>query len=124
MKSIIAAGFLLGAAHGTVAAAGPYANIESNSFWTGNSYESSVTEVHAGYEFEAGEDVGIYVQAGPAFVAVDGEETETEYSGKVGIVADVTDKLELYGEVAVLTEDQDFSEDLNIGLKAGATYRF
>lgn len=124
MKSIIAAGLLLGATHSTAAFAGPYANVENNTLWTGNSYEASVTEVHVGYEFEAGEDVGIYIQAGPAFVAVDGESTQTEYSGKVGIVGDVTEKFELYGELAILTEDQDFSDKLNFGLKAGATYRF
>ena len=46
--------------------------------------DAAVTEVHAGYEFQAGEDVAIYVQGGPAFVSIDGEETETEISGKVG----------------------------------------
>ena len=125
MKSIIASGLLLGMAHGTVAVAGPYANVENNAAWIGSDFEMAVTEVHAGYEFQAGEDVAIYVQAGPAFIAVDGEETETEISGKVGLVADVSDNLELYGEVMFITDEQEFdTEDLALGTKVGVTYRF
>ena len=48
MKSIIAAGLLLGCAHGAVAA--PYANVESNTSWYGNDYLGSVIEAHGGYE--------------------------------------------------------------------------
>ena len=55
MKSIIASGLLLGMAHGTVAVAGPYANIESNTTYFGEDYLGSVTETHAGYEGELGE---------------------------------------------------------------------
>tara|TARA_B100000073_G_scaffold154165_1_gene127330 strand:+ start:899 stop:1261 length:363 start_codon:yes stop_codon:yes gene_type:complete len=120
MKSIIAAGLLLGAAHGTVASAGTYANVENNALWTGGDYDAAVTEVHAGYEF----DNGIYVQGGPAFVSVDGEDLETEYSGKVGITSEVSDNVEVYGEVAFITDGQSFDEDLNIGTKVGLTYRF
>lgn len=124
MKSIIAAGLLLGAAHGSVAVAGPYANVETNVGIFDGSYAGAVTEVHAGYEFAAGEDASIYVQAGPAFVAVDGEPTETEVSAKVGITGDVTENFELYGELTALTTDFELSDDLAIGIKAGATYRF
>ena len=84
-----------------------------------------MTEVHAGYEFAAGEDVAIYVQGGPAFVAIDGEDGETEISGKVGIVADVSESLEVYGEVGFITEDREFdTEDLALSTKVGVTYRF
>ena len=124
MKSIIAAGLLLGAAHGTAAVAGPYANVETNAAFFGSDYQAAVTEVHAGYEFAAGDDATIYIQAGPAFVAVEGASTDTELSTKIGITGDVTDKLELYGEISTLTSDLEITEDLAIGLKAGATYRF
>ena len=121
MKSIINAGLLLGAAHGSVVSAGPYANIENNAAWTGGEYSAAVTEVQVGYEF----DNGIYLQGGPAFVSVDGEELETEYSGKLGIVADVSENLDIYGEVAFITADQSFdSDELNLGTKLGVTYRF
>ena len=118
MKSIIAAGALL--AISSPAYAGTYANIENNAAWQGGDYSAAVTEVHAGYEF----DNGIYVQGGPAFVSVDGEDVETEYSGKVGASVDVSESLEFYGEVSFITSGQTFDDDLNVGTKAGLTYRF
>ena len=120
MKSIIAAGLLLGAAHGTIASAGTYVNVENNAAWQ-DGFETAVTETHVGYEFEN----GIYVQAGPAFVSVDGEEGATEISGKAGVSADISEQLEIYGEVAFITEDQSFdSEEVNFATKVGVTYRF
>ena len=119
MKSIIVAGALL-ALPSSAMAGGAYGNVENNALWTGGDYDAAVTEVHAGYEF----DNGIYVQAGPAFVSVDGEDLETEYSGKVGASVDVSEHLEVYGEVAFITDGQSFDEDLNLGTKVGVTYRF
>ena len=120
MKTILAAGALL-AISSPAYAGGAYGNVENNALWTGGEYDAAVTEVHAGYEF----DNGIYVQAGPAFVSVDGEDLETEYSGKVGVVADVSENVEVYGEVAFITEDQSFdTSELNVGTKLGLTYRF
>ena len=105
--------------------AGPYANVENNAGWVGNEFEGAVTEAHIGYEFEASENVSLYVQAGPAFISIEDEELETEVSGKFGVVADVSESFELYGEVAFLTEDQAFDVDtLALGTKVGATYRF
>jgi len=124
MKSIIAAGVLVGSVSAP-AFAGPYANVENNAAWIGSDFEIGVTEVHAGYEFEAGEDVAIYVQGGPAFISIEDEDLETEISGKIGIVADVSENFEVYGEVAFITEDQEFDTDtLSLGTKVGATYRF
>ena len=122
MKSIIAAGLLLGAS--APAFAGPYANIEANAGWTGNSHEATVTEVHAGYEFEPSENTTIYVQAGPAFVSVDDEDLETEISGKAGVSVEVTERTEIYGEVAFITNDQSFENDVDLAVKVGGTYRF
>ena len=123
MKSIIAVAAL--SALSAPAFAGPYANVENNAGWVGNDFEGAVTEVHAGYEFEAGEDAIIYVQAGPAFVSIEDEDLSTEVSGKLGIVADVSENFEVYGEVAFITADQEFDVDtLSLGTKVGATYRF
>ena len=103
------------------AIAGPYGNIENNAGWTGNDFSSSVTEVHAGYEFEN----GIYLQGGPAFVSPRDESGSLEYSGKVGFGRDLSEKVNVYGEVGFITEDQDFDFDkLNIGTKVGLTYSF
>ena len=122
MKSIIAAGVLLGAS--APAFAGPYANVEANAAWTGNDHESTVTEVHAGWEFDPSENTTIYVQGGPAFVSVDGEDLETEISGKAGVSVDITDNTEVYGEIAFITDDRDFNNDLDLAVKIGGTYRF
>ena len=123
MKSIIAVAAL--SALTAPAFAGPYSNIENKAGCVGNDFTAPVTEVHAGYEFEASENVSLYVQAGPAFISIEDEELETEVSGKFGIVADVSESFELYGEVAFLTEDQAFDVDtLALGTKVGATYRF
>ena len=121
MKSIIASGLLLGMAHGTAAIAGPYANIENNAGWTGNNFNSSVTEVHGGYAF----DNGFYIQGGPAFISIDGQEGSREYSGKVGYSTELTEDLSVYGEVGAITVDQEFEfDELNIGTKVGLTYNF
>lgn len=123
MKSIIAVAAL--SALSAPAFAGPYANVENNADWVGNDFVVGVTEVHAGYEFDAGENVSLYVQAGPAFISIEDEDLETEVSGKFGVIADVSESFELYGEVAFITEDQEFDVDtLSLGTKVGATYRF
>ena len=123
MKTIIAVAAL--SALSVPAFAGPYANVENNAGWVGNDFEGAVTEVHAGYEFEAGENATIYVQAGPAFISIEDEDLETEVSGKLGVVADVSENFEVYGEVAFITADQEFDVDtLSLGTKVGATFRF
>lgn len=103
------------------AMAGPYVNVESNSGFVGSDYSASVTDLHVGYEDGIGESGSYYVQAGPAIVAVDGVDTETEFSGKIGVGVDVSDNVNIYGEVAFLT---DGDEDNNYGTKVGVKYSF
>ena len=118
MKSIIAAGILL--ASGSAAIAGPYVNLESNSGRIGNEYTGTLIELHKGYEGQIGDsDAGYYVQAGPAFTLPNGEDAETNLSGKAGVVYDVTENVELYKEVYFIT-----GADTQWNVKAGATYRF
>ena len=106
------------------AIAGPYVNAETNVGYTGNDFNGSVTDLHIGYEAPLGENAGYYVQAGPAIVAVNGEENETEISGKAGLGIDVSDAVNIYGEVSFLTEEQDLSDNLGVGVKAGVKYSF
>jgi len=122
MKSIVIAGLLLGAAHGSAVSAGPYANVESNSGFVGSEYQATVTDVHVGFEGSAGDSAGYYVQLGPSIVAVDGEDTTTELSGKTGIGIDVTESVNIYGEIAFTTVDG--SDDNNYGTKVGLKYNF
>ena len=55
-------------------------------------------------------------------VAVDGVETETEFSGKAGIGLPVSDAIGVYGEVSFLTAEDD--DDFGLGGKLGVKYNF
>ena len=103
-KSVFAAAAALFASAGA-ALAGPYVNVETNAGWVGDDYTAATTDLHVGFEGEAGA-ASYYVQAGPAIVAVDGEETDTQFSGKAGVGVPVTDALGVYGELSFLTADR------------------
>ena len=122
IKSVFAATAVLFTSAGA-ALAGPYVNVETNAGWAGDDYSGAVTDLHVGYEGALGESAGWYIQGGPALVSVDGEETETEISGKVGASVAITERLGAYGELSMLTADQDF-DDLNVGAKAGVKFSF
>ncbi len=121
IKSIAAAAAVTAMGAGS-AFAGPYVNIETNAGYTGNDYNAATTDLHVGYEGAMGEDAGYYIQAGPAIVAVDGEATTTEFSGKAGVGVDVAENVNVYGEVSFITIDD--SDDNGYGLKAGIKYTF
>ena len=121
IKSVFAATAALSMSAGA-AFAGPYVNIETNAGYTGNDYNAATTDFHVGYEGAMGEDAGYYLQAGPAIVSVDGEDTTTEFSGKAGVGVDIAENVNVYGEVSFLTIDD--SDDNNYGLKAGVKYTF
>ena len=97
--------------------AGPYVNVESNASYTGSDYKSRTTDFHIGYE--GGNDTfDYYVQGGPAVVAADGTDSDTQLSGKVGANVAATERLDFYGEVSVLTaEDTDNDWSTKIGTK-------
>ena len=118
-KSVFAATAALSVSAGA-ALAGPYVNIENNTGFTGSDYDGTVTETHVGYESGLGDSASWYIQAGPAFVAADGQDLETEISGKTGIGVDVTENIEVYGEISFITDE----DDNGYGTKIGATYRF
>jgi hypothetical protein len=119
-KSVFAATAALSMSAGA-ALAGPYVNIETNAGWVGDDYTAATTDLHVGFEGEAGA-ASYYVQAGPAIVAVDGEDTDTQFSGKAGIGVPVSDAIGVYGEMSFLTaEDED---DFGLGGKLGVKYNF
>jgi hypothetical protein len=103
------------------ALAGPYVNVEANAGWTGDDYTGATTDIHVGYEGEAG-SASYYVQAGPAVVSVDGEESDTQFSGKAGLGLPVSDAIGVYGEVSFLTAEDD--DDFGVGGKLGLKYNF
>ena len=108
----------------SAAVAGPYVNVETNAGWVGDDYTAATTDIHVGYEGDLGESAAWYVQGGPALVSVDGEETETEISGKAGLGVDVTESVNIYGEVSFLTDGGSFEDDLGVGAKAGVKWTF
>ena len=119
-KSVFAASAALFASAGA-ALAGPYVNVETNAGWVGDDYTSATTDLHVGFEGEAGA-ASYYIQAGPAIVAVDGEETDTQFSGKAGVGVPVSDALGVYGELSFLTAEDD--DDFGLGGKLGVKYNF
>ena len=120
-KTTIAAAAAAVAFAPAAALAGPYVNVEANAGWTGDDYTSTTTDIHVGYEGEIG-TASYYVQAGPAVVAVDGVDTETEFSGKAGIGAPIGEALGVYGEVSFATGIDD--ADTGYGGKLGLKYNF
>ena len=102
------------------AMAGVYVNVESNASYTGNDYTSRTTDLHVGYEGEVGQ-LGYYVQGGPALVNGDAVDGSSEFSGKLGGSVAASEKLDVYGEVSFITDDDD---DNAYGTKIGAKYKF
>ena len=106
------------------ALAGPYVNVETNAGWAGDDYVGATTDIHVGVEGQVGA-ASVYVQGGPAIVAIDGEENETRISGKVGVGIPVTDALGVYAELSAITATDEFEmDDLSVGGKLGVKYNF
>ena len=125
-KTTIAAAAAAIALAPAAALAGPYVNVETNASWAGDDYQSATTDFHVGYEGPIGDgSAAWYVQGGPSIVAVDGEENETRYSGKVGASVALSSSVGVYGELSALTADDSLDlDDLGVGGKLGVKYNF
>ena len=102
------------------AMAGVYVNVESNASYTGTDYTSRTTDFHVGYAGDVG-DLGYYIQAGPAITGADGVDGDNELSGKLGASVAASEKLDVYGEVSFITDED---ADNAYGTKIGAKYNF
>ena len=122
-KSVFAATAALSMSAGA-AFAGPYVNVETNAGWAGDDYTGATTDIHVGYEGALGDSASYYVQGGPAVVAVDGADTETEFSGKAGVGIEVAENVGVYGEVSFITTEIAGDDELNLGGKLGVKYNF
>ena len=100
--------------------AGPYVNVETNANYTGSDYTSRATDLHIGYENTAG-IVDWYAQGGKTINAVDGADSDSNFSGKFGGSIAASEKLGLYGEVSLAAVED---EDNTYGTKLGAKYSF
>ena len=124
MKLIALAALTASTALATPASAGVYANVESNGARVGSEYTGSVTDVHVGYENSLENGSSVYIQGGPAIVAEQGEDSDWRLSGKVGGNFQATEALGVYGEVSLLTADEDTDLDNSWGTKVGVKYAF
>ena len=100
--------------------AGPYVNVESNANYTGSDFTSRSTDLHVGYENNLN-NLAYYIQGGKTINAVDGVDSESNFSGKLGGSVSATDKLGLYGEVSFAQVED---ADNNFGTKLGAKFSF
>ena len=122
IKSVFAATAALSMSAGA-ALAGPYVNVETNAGWVGEDYVGATTDLHVGYEGAIGDSgASYYVQGGPAIVAVDGADTDTQFSGKAGLGIPVSDAFGVYGELSFITADD--TDNNGYGGKLGVKYSF
>ena len=119
MKALVVASAAL--ISGSAAVAGPYVNVENNAGFLGSDYAGSVTDLAIGYSAALGDNTTVGAQVGPAFVNPDEGDGSTQISGKIYGDVDLTEKLNVYGEFALLTVDD---EDNLYNLKTGLTWNF
>ncbi len=98
--------------------AGFYVNVENNGSYTGDDFTMSGTDLHLGYEGSNG-SASYYVQGGALLSNPDGAESETNFSGKVGGSISAAEKIDVYGEFSVVTNDVN-----SYGTKLGLKYKF
>ena len=123
LAAAAAAPFLLSSA----AFAGPYVNLESNASYPDGDYSGATTDLAVGFEGTASEGkIAYYIQGGPAFVHSEAaDDTETQFSGKVGASVGVSEDLAVYAEVSGISDEEASGDDIiNFGGKLGAKFTF
>ncbi len=123
IAAVAASPFLLAGA----AFAGPYVNVESNLSYPDGDYSGATTDLAIGYEGTTSEGkVAYYIQGGPAFVHTEStDDTETQFSGKLGASLGVSEDLAVYGEVSgISNEDASGDDIIDFGGKIGAKFTF
>ena len=127
IKSTIAAIFAAPFVLSSAAFAGPYVNLESNASYPDGDYTGATTDLAIGFEGSTSEGkVAYYIQGGPAFQHDEAaDDTETEFSGKVGASVAVSDDLSVYGEVSGISNEDSTGDDIvDFGGKIGAKFLF
>ena len=127
IKSTIAAAFAAPFLLSSAAFAGPYVNVESNASYPDGDYTGATTDLAIGFEGTTSEGkVAYYIQGGPAFVHTEStDDTETEFSGKVGASISVAEDLAVYGEVSGISNEDASGDDIvDFGGKIGAKFTF
>ena len=101
-------------------------NVESNLSYPDGSYSGASTDVHIGYEGDNGGKLAYYVQGGPAINHSEtADDTDVDFSGKVGVSYAVAEATSVYGELSGATDEDSAGESLvNWGAKAGVKFTF
>ena len=123
IAAVAASPFLLAGA----AFAGPYVNVESNLSYPDGDYSGATTDLAIGYEGTTSEGkVAYYVQGGPAFIHDEAtDDTETQFSGKLGASVGISEDLAVYAEVSGISDEDASGDDIiNFGGKLGAKFTF
>ena len=98
--------------------AGFYLSVENNGSYTGKDYTGSDTDLHLGYE--NGNAFGsYYIQGGLYVSSPDNADSESNFSGKVGGSVIASEKINVYGELSLVTDDSNLW-----GSKLGVKYSF
>ena len=127
IKSTIAAVFAAPFVLSSAAFAGPYVNLESNASYPDGDYSGATTDLAIGFEGTTSEGkVAYYIQGGPAFVHDEAaDDTETQFSGKVGASVGINEDLAVYGEISGISDEDSSGDDIvNFGGKIGAKFTF
>ena len=127
IKSTIAAIFAAPLVLSSAAFAGPYVNLESNASYPDGDYSGATTDLAIGYEGTTSEGkVAYYIQGGPAFVHDEAaDDTETQFSGKIGASVGVSEDLAVYAEVSGISNEDATGDDIiDFGGKLGAKFVF
>ena len=127
IKSTIAAIFAAPFVLSSAAFAGPYVNLESNASYPDGDYSGATTDLAIGFEGTTSEGkVAYYIQGGPAFVHDEAaDDTETQFSGKVGASVAINEDLAVYGEVSGISNEDASGDDIvDFGGKIGAKFTF
>ena len=127
IKSTIAAIFAAPFVLSSAAFAGPYVNLESNASYPDGDYSGATTDLAIGFEGTTSEGkVAYYIQGGPAFVHSEAaDDTETQFSGKLGASVGVSEDLAVYAEVSGISDEDSTGDDIiNFGGKIGAKFTF
>ena len=123
IAALAASPFLLAGA----AFAGPYVNVESNLSYPDGDYTGATTDLAVGYEGTTSEGkIAYYIQGGPAFVHSEAaDDTETQFSGKLGASVGVSEDLSVYGELSGISNEDASGDDIvDFGGKIGAKFVF
>ena len=107
--------------------AGPYVNVEANASYPDGDYTGATTDVAVGFDGSTSEGkIAYYIQGGPAFVHTEStDDTETEFSGKVGASIGVSEDLAVYAEVSGISNEDAAGDDIiDFGGKLGAKFLF